>query len=305
MKKFIVITGPTATGKTTVSVSLAKCLDSEVISADSMQIYKGMDIGTAKVTNCEKQGVKHHFIDVVNPNEHYSVAVFQRDAFAVIDELNEKRLVPIVAGGTGLYINSLVYKLDFSKVKANEKVRQKFLDMADDKSVQYLYNELEKKDPVYAGIIAKQDKRRIIRRLEVLEAGGDTDYDFRRHNEDYEIIIIGLTMPRDVLYSRVNERVDTMVDAGLLQEVKTQYETYGMTTALKAIGYKEIIGHLNGEYDLGEAVRLVKRNSRRLAKRQLTWFKKDERIKWFDVIGKKSIEDTTNDILNYMKEKGF
>ena len=305
MKKFIVITGPTATGKTAVSVSLAKHLSSQVISADSMQIYEGMDIGTAKVTKSEMQGVEHHFIDVVSPGEHYSVAVFQRDAFAVIDDLNSRNLVPIVAGGTGLYINSLVYQLDFSNVKANEQVRQKFLDMADDKSVEYLYNELEKKDPKYAGIIAKQDKRRIIRRLEIIESGGDTDYDFRRHNEDYEIIIIGLTMARDVLYSRVNERVDAMMDAGLLQEVSAQYESYGMTTALKAIGYKEIIGHLNGEYDIGEAIRLVKRNSRRLAKRQLTWFKKDDRIKWFDVIGKKSIEDTTNDILDYMKEKGF
>ena len=305
MKKFIVITGPTATGKTALSVSLAKRLNSEVISADSMQIYKGMDIGTAKVSPHEMQGVRHHFVDIIEPNEDYSVAIFQRDALKVIDEINEDGRVQIIAGGSGLYVNALVYQLEFSKVQRNDDIRQKYTKMADDKSVEYLYNELEKIDPKYASIIAKQDKRRIIRRLEIIESGADTDYDFRRYNEDYEIIIIGLTMPRDILYERVNKRVDAMMELGLLQEVKSVYEKFGMTTALKAIGYKEMIGYLDGEYDLDEAVRLVKRNTRRFAKRQLTWFKKDERIKWFDVINRQGTGDTLSDMLDYMKEKGF
>lgn len=305
MKKLIVITGPTATGKTAVSVALAKQLNSEVISADSMQIYKGMDIGTAKISQEEMQGVRHHFVDIIEPNDDYSVAVFQRDALKVIDELNEAQRVPIVAGGTGLYVNALVYRLDFCQVQGNERIRRKYMQMADDKSVEYLYNELEKLDSKYAGIIAKADKRRIIRRLEILESGGEVDYDFRRHNDDYEIIIIGLTMPRDVLYERVNMRVDAMMEAGLLDEVKSVYQKNGMTNALKAIGYKELIGYINGEYDISEALRLIKRNTRRFAKRQLTWFKKDERIKWFDAAQYGGISDVTKAIFDYIKEKGF
>lgn len=305
MRKLIVITGPTATGKTAISAELAKNFGSEVISADSCQIYKGMDIGTAKATEQEMKGVPHHFIDIIDPDEEYSAALFQRQAFSIIDELCDNNRIPIVAGGTGLYVNSLVYELDFSNACKSDVIRQKYCGLADDKSVEYLYNILVLKDPDYAKIISKTDKRRIIRRLEILEQGGSREYDFRKKRKDYEIVIIGLKMNRELLYNRVNERVDEMMETGLLSEVQALYEKYGKTTSLKAIGYKEIIGYIDGEYDLEEAVRLIKRNTRRFAKRQLTWFKKDERIKWFDIIELGGIENTKRQIIGYIKEKGF
>jgi len=305
MNRFIVITGPTATGKTALSALVAKGLGSQVICADSAQIYRGMDIGTAKATKEEMLGVRHHMIDIADPGEDYTVARFQREAFRIIDSLNEKGVTPVVSGGTGLYINSLVYELDFASVKKNDAIRQKYAQLADDKSDLYLYNILKEKDPNFANIISANDRKRIIRRLEVLESGAAQDYDFRRRNERYLYLMIGLTMPRSELYRRINERVDSMIEKGLVEEAKGLYERYAGANALKAIGYKEIIPYLNGEYDLEEAVRLIKRNTRRFAKRQITWFKRDERIKWFDVSGCTCIDSVANDIIRYIKGKGF
>ncbi len=303
--RFIVITGPTASGKTFVSVEIAKRLDCEIICADSMQIYKDCDIGTAKAAPDERQGVPHHMLDVVLPGEEYSVAQFQSAAFLLIDSLNSRGITPIVSGGTGLYINSLTYCLDFGNEKSSEALRQKYSQLADDKSLPFLYNILKEKDPEYASIISPNDKRRIIRRLEILDAGIDSKYDFRKYNEAYDYIIAGLTMPRETLYHRIDKRVDDMMDAGLLEEARRIYETYGCVGALKAIGYKELVSYINGEYGIDEAVRLIKRNTRRFAKRQHTWFKRDERITWFDVSKYSCIEDTINDIIIYIKGKGF
>ena len=303
--RFIVITGPTATGKTQVSVALAKALGSQVISADSMQLYRGMDIGTAKATRSEMDGVTHHFIDILTPGEEYSVAQFQQSAFKKIDELNAKGVAAVVAGGTGLYINSLVYKLDFSNSRKNDALRQKYNKLADDKSVEYLYNILSKKDPEYAAVISSTDLRRIVRRLEIIATAGVQPYDFRQPSEDYDIAIFGLTMPRELLYARVNERVDQMMQGGLMDEVKNVYQAFGNVAALKGIGYKELIGFFEDEYDLEEAVRLIKRNTRRFAKRQMTWFKKDERIHWLDVQSYANTEDITKVILGVLKRKGF
>lgn len=304
MSRFIVITGPTASGKTYVSVQVAKALGSEIICADSMQIYRGCDIGTAKATKEEQQGVPHHMLDIVDPNEEYSVAEFQKEAFSLIERINNKGVVPIVSGGTGLYINSLVYRLDFGAVK-NDALRQKYAQLSDDKSTAYLYNTLKEKDPEYASIISGNDARRIIRRLEIIEAQGRSAYDFRKYNDEHEYILIGLTMPRDMLYKRIEARVDAMMDAGLLDEAKALYEKHGNVNALKAIGYKELVSYINGEYSLEEAVRLIKQNTRRFAKRQFTWFKRDERINWFDISVYTCIEDTINDIIIYIKGKGF
>ncbi|MGI5849315.1 MAG: tRNA (adenosine(37)-N6)-dimethylallyltransferase MiaA [Christensenellales bacterium] len=304
-RKFIVITGPTASGKTDVAVKVAKILDSQIISADSMQIYMGMDIGTAKVTAAEMQGVPHHLLDVVTPAEDYSTASFQKDAFSLINQLNEKGVIPIVCGGTGLYINALVYKLDFFNHSKDENVRQKYAQLADDKSIQYLYNILKTKDPKYASIISSNDKKRIIRRLEIIEATGIRHYNFRQYNDNYDIITIGLRMPRDILYERINRRVDNMIKTGLVDEVKRVYSQYGRVNALMAIGYNELISYFEGKCDLAEAIGLIKRNTRRLAKRQITWFNRDERIKWFDISAYSCIEDTINDIIIYIKGKGF
>lgn len=303
--RFIVITGPTASGKTQVSVQAAKQLKTEIICADSMQIYKGMDIGTAKATEEERQGIAHHMLDIAVPDDDYSVAEFQRTAFALIDDMGSQGMVPIVSGGTGLYINSLVYKLEFGSGGKDDTVRQKYAQLADDKSVSYLYNILKEKDPEYANMISANDKRRIVRRLEIIETGGKPEYDFRRYNDNYDYIMIGLTLPRDLLYERIDARVDKMMQEGLPDEAERIYAEYGNANALRAIGYKELVSYINGEYGLEEAVTLIKRNTRRFAKRQITWFKRDERIVWFDISKYSCIEDTINDIIIYIKRKGF
>lgn len=305
MRRFIILTGPTASGKTKVSVEVAKQLGTRIISADSMQIYKGMDIGTAKVTEEEMQGIKHEMIDIVNPDMAYSAAEFQKQAFSLIEKANKNGEIPVVAGGTGLYINSLVYNLDFGVTPNNDTIRQKYTQLADDKSTEYLYNILEKKDPEYAKIIARTDKRRIIRRLEIIETKGESAYEFRQPNTDDDYLMIGLTLPRDILYKRINERVDDMIQMGLVDEARRVYDAYGDINALKAIGYKELIAYFKGETGLDEAVTLVKRNTRRFAKRQMTWFRRDKRIVWFDVCTHPCIEDTINDIMLYIKRKGF
>ena len=304
-KRFVVITGPTASGKTQVSISVAKAIKAEIISADSMQIYRGMDIGTAKAAADEMQGVPHHMIDIVSPGEEYSVAQFQKQAFFLIDEMNDRGVLPIVSGGTGLYINALVYRLDFAQSQKCAPVRQKYSQLADDKSLAYLYNKLKEKDPEYAGIISCNDKRRIIRRLEIIETTGKKDYCFRQYNQDYEILMIGLEMQRDALYQRINARVDDMFRNGLMEEVHRLYTQFGDVNALKAIGYKELISHFNGEYGLDEAVGLVKRNTRRYAKRQITWFKRDKRIEWFDISPNLCIKEPINGIIKHIKRKGF
>lgn len=299
------VVGPTASGKTRVAAGLAKALGSCVISADSMQIYRGMDIGTAKATEEEKQGVPHYMIDIVSPNEAYSAANYQKIAFELIERENAKGLVPVVAGGTGLYIHSLVYDIDFTQTPGSDEIRQKYSRQADDKSLDALYNELKEKDPAYASLIAPTDKRRIIRRLEVLEAGGGQAYDFRRVNQSDDFLIFGLRMPREVLYERINSRVDQMLANGLVEEARELYNQFGWTNALMAIGYKELFTYFDGEVSLEEAVRLIKRNTRRYAKRQMTWFRRDERINWIDITPASCIKDIINDIIKIINEKGF
>ncbi len=303
--RFIVITGPTASGKTQVSAEAAKRLKTEIICADSMQIYKGMDIGTAKATEEQRQGIAHHMIDIARPDEDYSVAEFQKAAFSLIEEINGRGMIPIVSGGTGLYINSLVYKLDFGTNSRDDAVRQKYAQLADDKSVSYLYNILKEKDPEYASIISENDKKRVIRRLEIIETGGKPGYNFRQYNDSYDYIIIGLSMPRDFLYKRIDERVDNMMQEGLLDEVRHIYTEYGNVNALQAIGYKELVSYINGKCGLEDAKALIKRNTRHFAKRQETWFKRDERIVWFDISKYSCIEDTISDIIICIKRKGF
>ena len=305
MRRFIVITGPTASGKTRMAVEVAQKLGSEIISADSMQIYRGMDIGTAKATSDEMCGVRHHLIDIVRPDEAYTAADFQRDAFSLIDSLNAKGIVPVVTGGTGLYVNSLVYDLNFSGVKGDEAFRQKLTQLADDNGLEILYNMLKEKDPSYAAVISPVDKRRIIRRLEIIETTGPEAYDFQKPREDIETAMIGLTMPRVMLYERINNRVDLMVKNGLVEEARMLYNEYGETGAMKAIGYKELCDYFQGNTTLEEAVATIKRNTRRYAKRQVTWFKRDSRLKWFDVSKHQSIEDINQEIMNVIRRKGF
>jgi tRNA dimethylallyltransferase len=305
MRRFIVVAGPTASGKTRTAVYIAKQLGSEIISADSMQIYRGLDIGTAKATPDETGGVRHHMIDIVGPDEEYTAANFQCDAFAKIDCLNACGLIPVVAGGTGLYIHSLVYDIRFSGSAGNPELRQKLTQLADDKGLATLYNMLSEKDPAYAAIISPSDRKRVIRRLEILETSGPEAYEFQKPRDDIDVAMVGLTMPREMLYRRIEARVDEMVESGLVEEARMLYNQFGQARALQAIGYKEFADYFTGNGTLDEAIRRIKQNTRRYAKRQLTWFRRDGRIRWYDVSQYPCIEDMCQDIMSDITRKGF
>ncbi len=284
MDNLLVITGPTGVGKSELSLEIAKKYNGEIISADSMQIYKGMDIGTAKV-DTEKTNIKHHLIDIVTPEENYSVAEFQKNAKDLIKKINESKKLPIIVGGTGLYINSIVYDLDFQNVGMDFEYRKFLIDQYKEKGLDYLYEQLKKSDPDSALKIDRQNKNRIIRALEISKYSKKKTSDLRKKNEDYNLLYIGLYMDRKLLYDKIDQRVDTMIENGLVDETKSIIVKKNFDfnyNSLKAIGYKEIISYLKGEYDLDEAIKLIKRNSRRYAKRQITWFKKDDRINWID-----------------------
>lgn len=287
--KLLIITGPTAVGKTALSVDLASKLDGEIISADSMQIYKYMDIGTAKVTDDEMKGIPHHLIDIVYPDEEYTVSNYQRDATRLIGELNRKNKLPIVVGGTGLYINSLVYKLNFVKVAPNEEIRQRYETLAEEYGNEYIHNILSEVDIESSKKIHIRDRKRIIRALEIFELTGKTmseyNKDFRREVEDYRLSMICLNMDRSKLYERINRRVDIMIEQGLIDEVQEILNLgYDKNlVSLQGIGYKEIIDYLENRSTLDEAINRIKQGSRNYAKRQLTWFRRDKRIKWVNI----------------------
>lgn len=305
LPKLIVVIGPTAVGKTKISVEIAKKLDSEIISADSMQIYRYMDIGTAKVAESETLGVKHHMIDIVNPDESFSVSEFQKEAFEIIDKLHNENKVPVIAGGSGLYINSIIYDLDFSQTQASDKIRGYYYSLYKEKGSAELLKLLKKVDPISAEKIHEHNIKRIIRALEVFDITGkpysELNTNFRKENNKYDFIIIGLTMERESLYKRINLRVDEMINEGLLEEVSSLLKK-GYTenlVSMQGIGYKEIISYLKDDITRDEAIRILKRDTRRFAKRQFTWFSKDDRIKWFDV-EKDNYEQIINNVYNYI-----
>jgi len=287
MNKVIVIAGPTASGKTDLAIKLAHEINGEIISADSMQIYRGMDIGTAKPTMEERQGIPHYLIDIVDPDEEYSVAHFQRDAKNCIREILNSGKVPIVAGGTGLYINSLVYNINFSETTADWEYRKQLEEIARDKGPEELHRFLQKVDPVSAEKIHPNNIKRVIRALEVFKTTGKPisqhQLESRTEKPEYEFKIFGLEMDRKILYERINKRVDKMMEIGLYEEVESLLEKYSPDlVSLQGIGYKEIISAIKGEYSLEEAVEKIKLNTRHLAKRQITWFKKTENLRWID-----------------------
>ncbi|MDD4437338.1 MAG: tRNA (adenosine(37)-N6)-dimethylallyltransferase MiaA [Tissierellia bacterium] len=306
MNKIIVIVGPTAVGKTYVSVELAKKLNTEIISADSMQIYKGMDIGTAKITEDEKQGIIHHMIDIVSPDEEYSVSEFKYDAEKIIDRLSGENKIPVIVGGSGLYVNSLIYDLDFGNAKSNKKIREYYTYYYKEHGEDALYDKLMRIDPKAAGKIHKNNVKRVIRALEVYDITGmkfsELNTDIRKESNKYDCILIGLSMERKVLYERINQRVDEMLSEGLVDEVRSLIEKgYNKNlVSMRGIGYKEIIEHLEGSTDYEEAVSILKQNTRRFAKRQYTWFLKDKSIKWFSMDNLEGTDNTINDILDYI-----
>jgi len=309
-EKILVVLGPTSIGKTKVSIDIAKRLNSEIISTDSMQIYKKMDIGTAKINEKEKEGIKHHMIDLIDPKEEFSVYDYQNLSLEIIDKLLAENKTPILVGGSGLYINSILYDLDFNKVSSDEKVRNKYYGLKEKKGKMFLYSLLEEKDKEAAKKIHPNNVKRVVRALEVLEVTGkkySQNNNFRKYSEKYNFIIIGLEMNRELLYNRINLRVERMIEEGLINEVEELYnEGYDKSyQSMQAIGYKEIIDYIEGNTTKEEAVRLIKRNTRRFAKRQITWFKPDDRIKWFDITDyKENYQSLLNEIMLYIKERG-
>lgn len=307
--KIIVIIGPTAVGKTHVSVELAKMLDSEIVSADSMQVYKDMNIGTAKISDSEMQGITHHMIDIVNPNENYSVSNYKSDAEKIIDSILLNNKIPIIVGGSGLYVNSLIYDLDFGKVKSDKKIRSYYANYCKTYGEDALYEKLQQIDPESAEKIHRNNIRRVIRALEIYDITGkkfsDINTNIRKPGSKYECILIGLFMDRKTLYERINIRVDEMISEGLVNEVKNLLDKgYDKNLiSMKAIGYKEIIDYLEGRMSLEESVNVLKRNTRRFAKRQYTWFKKDKNVKWFCIEDTNQINSTIDSIYDYLKTK--
>ncbi len=306
-EKIIIISGPTGIGKSKVAVELAKKLgNAEIISSDSMQIYKEMSIGTAKVTNEEMSGIKHHMIDEVNIHDNFSVYDYQKKAKKLISDMNERGTIPIIIGGTGLYINSLLYKLDFSSEAEDKELRKKLNKEAELYGKEYLYNKLKELDPEYAEKLSVNDTFRIIRALEVIYKSGnkysEENKNFREYNDEYDKLIYILQTDRELLYDRINKRVDKMFAAGLLDEVKDiikdmSSEEIASNRALLAIGYKELISYLQGEITYERAIELIKQKSRNYAKRQLTWFRRESEANYIDV-NFKDIEQTVNTIYN-------
>jgi tRNA dimethylallyltransferase len=309
MKKIplVILTGPTAVGKTNLSIQLAKKLNMEIVSADSMQIYKYMDIGSAKVTQKEMQGVKHYLIDEVNPDFSFSVSEFQQRADKYIDEIVKNDKLPLVTGGTGLYLNSLIYNMDFAKSDSDNELREALRLELEEKGIDYMHNKLKDLDEEAASRIHKNNTKRVIRALEVCLSGkkmSDFSNDLK-FNEKYEPIIIVLNRERSHLYKRIDMRVDIMINEGLEKEVKTLLDM-GYTKdliSMQGIGYKEILKYLDGEYTYDEAVEIIKRDSRRYAKRQLTWFRRYEDAKWFDLDEYNDEKILLSDIISYIEKK--
>ncbi|MDN4523370.1 tRNA (adenosine(37)-N6)-dimethylallyltransferase MiaA [Fictibacillus fluitans] len=288
-ERLIVIVGPTAVGKTKTGIELAKALNGEVISGDSMQIYRGMDIGTAKISNEEMEGIPHHLIDIKDPCDSFSAAEFQERAKACITEINRRGKVPIIVGGTGLYIRSVTHQYMFSTASGDEQYRQQLENILSEKGADWLFALLQEKDPESAERIHPNNVRRVIRALEIYHVTGKTMTETLKEQEQsqdspYDLTMIGLSMDRGLLYERIDERVDQMMSQGLLEEAKRLYhEGVRDCQSVQAIGYKEIYEYLEGRLTLEEAVELLKRNSRRYAKRQYTWFRNQMDIQWFDM----------------------
>lgn len=284
MDKIILIAGPTGVGKTAASVSVAKKIGGEIISADSMQIYRKMDIGTAKIMPDEMKEIPHHLIDIVEPYDEFSVKDFDDMSKTAIKEISGRSNIPVIAGGTGLYINAIVYDMDYNKVTTDSEFRNELWKYYEEKGTEELYNILLKHDPETK--IEKQNIKRVIRAIEIIKNNGEfRQFSNMKKNSMYDIRMYVLYRERSKLYEIINSRVDHMVKSGLVDEVRSLLGD-GLDKScqsMKAIGYRQIISYLEGEYDLNTAIELIKRDSRRYAKRQLTWFRRYEDAVWINV----------------------
>jgi len=307
-KTVLIIGGPTAVGKTSTSIEMAKRFDGEIISADSMQIYKHMDIGSAKPTAEEMGDIPHHLIDFIDPKDSYSVSDFQKDAFEKIDDIISRGKLPIIVGGTGLYLNALMYEMDFSESVGDPEFREEMRRQAMEKGSEYIHGLLQDVDPEAAQRIHFRNMKRVIRALEICRMTGGPSKDFKTEpklNEEYNFIFTALTGNRKKLYARINKRVNLMLEEGLIEEVKS-LKNMGLTDchqSMKGIGYKEVLAYLENKYDYDTMVSIIKQSSRRYAKRQLTWLRRYDHLKWFDFDKLGGLDVLLDQIDIYIKEK--
>ncbi len=307
-KPLVILSGPTACGKTALSVSLAKRINAEIISADSMQVYKGFDIGTAKVTAEEMQGIPHHLIDEMEPDEECNVFEFQIRAKQYINDIHNRGRIPLIVGGTGFYIQSVLYDIDFSQEASDRSYRQDLEELAKEKGSPYLHERLKEIDPDAAAAIHPNNQKRVIRALEFFHETGDkiSEHNRIQHQKEspYQFAYFVLNRKRDVLYDRINQRVDLMIKDGLVDEVdrllkegcKEEY------LSMQGLGYKEIVPYLQGKCTLEEATDLLKKNTRHFAKRQITWFKREKDVCWINYEDYASEEAMLEYMINYLKE---
>ena len=288
MQKLIVLTGPTAVGKSKLSIELAKRLGGEIISADSMQVYKYMNIGTDKISPDKMGGIRHHLIDFLEPTEDFNVFLFQKLVKEAIADISSRGKVPIIVGGTGFYIQAVLYDIDFTETDEDDSYRHILEERAKNEGVHALHEELRAVDPVSADMIHENNSKRVIRALEYYHKTGKP---ISEHNEEqhqrlspYDFRYFVLTDERKTLYSRIDKRVDQMIEDGLVDEVKSldKYNIPRTATSMQSLGYREILGYLDGEYDLDRAIYLIKLNTRHFAKRQLTWFRREKDVIWID-----------------------
>ena len=299
LKDVIVICGPTASGKTKLAVELAKRLNTEIISADALYIYKKLNIGTAKPDIIEMDGVKHHLIDVIEPTEEFSVSDFERLATPIIKRLHSEGKVPIICGGTGFYINSLLFDLSYGKVAQNQEIRSKYEHLAQEFGNGYVHKILEEIDPVSAKEIHENNVKRVIRAIEIYEVSGTRKSDINDDNcKKYNYHAYAIDYPRELLNERINKRVDIMLNNGLIEEV-TSLLNYGLkrnNQSMQGIGYKEVFDYLDGKIDRNELSELIKLNTRHYAKRQITFFKRLEGLKYIDYTVKDKADYIINDV---------
>lgn len=305
-KPLLILTGPTAVGKTRLSIKLAKAVNGEIISADSMQVYRYMDIGSAKIKPEETEGVPHHLIDVLDPEEEFNVVTFQKMCKKCMEEIYGRGHVPILTGGTGFYIQSVLYDIDFTENAEDTTIRDRLEKEAEEKGAEYLHGKLREVDPASAGAIHANNIKRVIRALEFYEQTGEK---ISLHNEterqkesDYASCYFVLNDEREKLYERIDRRVDEMLAEGLVAEVEA-LKKRGCTrklVSMQGLGYKEILAYLDGEYSLEEAVYRIKRDTRHFAKRQITWFKREKEVIW---INKPDFSYDDDKILDFMKKE--
>lgn len=301
----IVLTGPTAVGKTSLSISLAKAVNGEIISADSMQVYKKMDIGSAKIRSEEMQGIPHYLVDVLEPEEEFHIVKFQQMAKKAMEDIYSRGKIPILVGGTGFYIQAVTKDIDFTEAQQENDYQKELEALAEEKGGEHLHEMLRKVDPVSADAIHAHNVKRVIRALEFYHQNGSPisahNEEQKQHESPYNLAYFVLNMPRELLYERIDLRVDQMMKEGLLEEVSRLKEEgchRGMVS-MQGLGYKEILAYLDGEYPLEEAVRVLKRDTRHFAKRQLTWFRREQEVTW---VNKDQFSYQEDQILDYMLE---